>query len=142
MSSETTPEDIRRFVNNILDDSLVNRAERPDTDAMSDDMSRHEVAARLEASEARVESAMAGMKSEMSALRSDVMAAISGIRADHAKDQVAATRWQVGLIAVILLGAATTTATVIVRTAPQRAATVQPIVIPTPPTAAPLPAGD
>ncbi len=104
----------------------------PHSHRMSD-MNREEVKARLEASEARVASALDGMRADMSTIKNDVLTAIANVRTDHAKDQVVATRWAVGLIFAILLGAVSTVATVIVRTSAKSTPTQQaPLIIQVP----------
>ncbi|KRG60792.1 hypothetical protein ABB25_00930 [Stenotrophomonas koreensis] len=54
----------------------------------------------------------------LSGIKSDVTSGIAGVRADNAKEQVTATRWQVGLIAAVILASASTIATVVLRTKP------------------------
>lgn len=108
------------------------------------DMNREEVKARTDASEAKVAAAIADMRVEseklrgdMSAFKNDVLSAIAGVRTDHAKEQVVATRWAIGVLFSILLGAVGTIVTVVLRTgAPhvqQTAAQPAPIVIQVPP---------
>ena len=100
-------------------------------DALMTDMNREEVKARLDATEAKVASAIDGMRAEMSSSKNDVLTAIANVRTDHAKDQVVATRWAVGVIFAILLAAVSTVATVIVRTSSNRTpqSTSQPVPI-------------
>ena len=72
----SNPREIARAVQSILDHaastSLAPDAPSPNTAGMSDEMNRHEVTARLEASEARVALAVEGMRSDMAQLRSDM----------------------------------------------------------------------
>lgn len=123
------------------------------------DVTREETIQRLSASEARVGTAIAEMRTEnakflsefsalrgdMATFRSDVAAAhsamksdIAGVRTDHAKEAVIATRWQVGLIFAILLAAFGGIATTVLRTSPRQVPTqATPIIITVPASPAP-----
>lgn len=120
------------------------------------EINREEVKARLEGSEARVASAISEMRvenakflSEFAAFRGDMLGlkaevsnSIERVRTDHAKDQVVATRWQIGLIITVLIAAIGGITTTVLRTsgASHVTETQQPapiiIQVPSPPAAA------
>lgn len=103
-------------------DSIEFDADGHHHEVMSD-LSRDEVKARTEASEAKVAAAISDMRAEneklrgdMAVFKHDILTAIEGVRTDHAKEQVVATRWQIGVLFSILIAAVSTIVTVVLRT--------------------------
>lgn len=84
--------------------SLAPDDRNPNTADMSDEMNRHEVTARLEASEARVATSVESMRSDMREGFSSVRVEIEKVRADSHKASLDITRWIMATVVTIGLG--------------------------------------
>lgn len=101
--------DLREKVNTLMRGamgrpSLAPDDRNPNTADMSDEMNRHEVTARLEASEARVATSVESMRSDMREGFSSVRVEIEKVRADSHKASLDITRWIMATVVTIGLG--------------------------------------
>lgn len=154
---------ILRLVDNVLDateqfEKALGSSQRESSEPNMSDLTREEVKARLEATEARAEKVAAEIRSELTSMKGDILNALTGfreetrvglaetsaavkvasaeLRAEGKQDQVLATRWQIGVIVTIILAAVAgivTTLNTRARTAPAAA----PYIIQIPAQAAP-----